>query len=206
MNNFNLVDAPYHPQMFEQNRSKEAEILEKIDEGLFIGITEKIDAKDFENASKQGKMFKETFRAKKNCVAFEGIQERTVINKLFFSPKNVENVQKMIRYTVHKHSGFTIGNQSEAELLIIMRSMFLQYSKNPLITDINAQKDVIRNEINRINNLVINDTVPRIVSEAQQYIHYLRDIDEPLKPQARSENTNIKGTKSFRDISEIFQI
>ena len=130
--------------------------------------------------------------------------EKNITNKLFFSYENKLNLQNMIRYSVHKHSKYIIGKQSDTELLIVMRSIYFQYSSNPIITDVEAQKKEIHKEINRLNNIVINQIVPDVISETQQYIDYLRDIDKPAIGPEMPSNPSVTGTKTLRDISEIF--
>ena len=64
--------------------------------------------------------------------ALYGIQETSKLNQLFFSKKNMENIQNMIRYQVFLKSDkkFIIDRQSDIELEIIMRSIYLQHSPN----------------------------------------------------------------------------
>lgn len=56
--------------------------------------------------------------------------ERTPLSDLFFSRKNVDYLQYMMRVLVQKETGQIIGRQSDEELLIIMRSIFFSDSKN----------------------------------------------------------------------------
>ena len=83
----------------------------------------------------------------------------------------------MIRYNVYLRSGkkHIIGRQSDTQLQIIMRSIYLQNSKN-LNTDIKGQ-------IQELNKLVIDYCVPNILVEVEQYIQYkvsVSKIPEPL--------------------------
>lgn len=192
------------PFRFEQER--EPEILKNVHPSIFQRTNESLDAERsilIKGATpKQGKMFEEKC-IKKIC--FQG-QEKSLMHELFFSEKNMKNLQNMIRLTVHKFSGFVISSQSKEELTIVMRSIYFQYSKNLVVTDIVKQKKDILKEIDRLNQIVINEVTPNIISETQQYLHYLKDISEIATPHSIGENDSVKGTKQFRDISEVFRI
>ena len=64
--------------------------------------------------------------------AITGVHEKTTLNQLYFSPENFQNVQNMIRYKIYQNSDkkYVIGEQDPLELQIIMRSIYLQYSRN----------------------------------------------------------------------------
>jgi hypothetical protein len=56
-----------------------------------------------------------------------------------------------------------------------MRYIFIEYSRN-LLFDISGQ-------IKKLNNIVINELTPQIISNAEQQIDYIRDITtQPLGP------------------------
>jgi hypothetical protein len=82
-----------------------------------------------------------------------------------------------------------IDDQSADELQIVMRSLYLQYSKN-LDYDMPGQ---IRN----LNNLVIEWCVPRILSEIGMYEYYLNDISKMPIPMSHPVSQSSAGTKSL---------
>lgn len=114
------------------------------------------------------------------------------LNTTFFSPENVEVLQQSVRKGVYDRSNgrHVIGKQSEIELKIIMRSVYLQYAKN-ISTNIAQQ-------INVLNRLVINICVPKILTNIEQYIGYKRDISGLPKPLPRAQSVSSAGTKSTR--------
>jgi hypothetical protein len=201
----------FHPSIFENTESA-TDIINNTDPLFFNRTLESIDeqrrvitggATPKQPTVYDTKCSKDSYR---NSNAYSSIQERNVVNDLYFSTNNIQQVQNMIRYVVHKHANYIIGNQSEAELLIVMRAIYLQYATNPIITDTIKQKKIIQEEIERLNNIVVNDIVPSIVSNTQQYLHYIEDISKIATPHARSKNTSVTGTKKFRDIADIFNI
>ena len=125
---------------------------------------------------------------KVRTAAIRGIHDKTLLNQLYFSTKNIQN---KLRYTVYKMSNgqFTIGDQNEEELAIIMRSIYLQYSKN--------LPDNITEQIRQLNNIVVDQTAPDLLSNVKQYIKYLEDANEPYKLMQRPQNVSSAGTRTL---------
>ena len=71
-------------------------------------------------------------------------------------------------YTKSKN---VISTQDETNLIIIMREVYLQNSRNP-----SSNIELMRAEIKRLNELVYAKVVPKIISEILQYKKYLSDI------------------------------
>lgn len=121
-------------------------------------------------------------------VALEGILTKSPLSCAFFSIENIENLQNAIRHGVYKESNgeYIIGKQSQEELQIIMRSVFLQHSKNLPFN--------IKGQIYNLNNIVINDCIPTILINVRQYKGYIKDASSIAVPLARSANVSIKGS------------
>ena len=113
------------------------------------------------------------------------------LNSLFFSDKNIVIIQNGIRKTVFDLSNgdYLIGNQSNRELTIIMRSIYLQYSKN--------LDDNITQQINNLNNMVIRYSVKCIMSNIKQYISYKKNVDQVPVPMNLPKNMSNRGEKSL---------
>lgn len=111
----------------------------------------------------------------KNSV--KDIFEESPVSNIFFSQGNVENIQKLIRYRVNKETGKVIDRQSNNNLVIIMRSIFLQYGDASLTT-----KEALIKEIRNLNDRVANFSVDRIVSQLGQHDTYLKDISSMPRP------------------------
>ena len=132
--------------------------------------------------------------------------ERTLLSDMFFSPKNQQNIQNLLKLLVHKHTGDTISNQSNRELSIIMNAIFLEYNRYPGdITPQNRETKIeeFQNEVHRLNQIVLNDIVPRVVSQIQSYQHYLWDSSNQPETIPRPENVNISGTRQYRSTTSI---
>ena len=143
---------------------------------------------------------KQYLQPKKNIQYFEnnslvGIQTVTPLSQAFFSEKNFDQLQNMIRYNVYIRSGkkHIIARQSDTQLRIIMRSIYLQNSKN-LQTD-------ITNQIKELNKLVLDYCVPNILVEVEQYMQYkvsVSKIPEPLPLAISTNNTDKNQTSDMK--------
>jgi len=123
---------------------------------------------------------------KKNSL--KSIQTNSLLSTTFFSEDNFEQLQNMIRYNVYLQSNkrHIIDRQSNTQLQIIMRSIYLQNAKN-LDTNINGQ-------IRELNKLVLDYCIPNILSGLEQYLQYKKSVStlpEPLplaKPNINPNN------------------
>lgn len=102
--------------------------------------------------------------------AIRGNVQANPLNRTYFSPANVQIIQNKIRREVYERSNgeFLIDPQSVDELMIAMRAMYLQYSRN-LPTGIPEQ-------ILELNELVAEWCVPKIVAECSMHKTYMYDI------------------------------
>lgn len=130
--------------------------------------------------------------------AFSGTVEATALNQAFLSQENIDYLQDQIRFEVYKRSNHEniIGRQSDIELLIIMRSIYFQYSKN--------QQSNIKMQIKELNDLVIQETVPKIMSGIEQYKYYLVDASRLPMPLSHGESTNSAGRKQLPSVTKIW--
>jgi len=117
----------------------------------------------------------------------EGIWHNTELSNNFFSGRNIDILQNGLRVGVYKRSNgqYVISNQDEDTLKIIMRSVFLQNSRN-LETNIMEQVD-------ELNKIVWDITIPQVYGEAQGYQKYLYDASNmytPISPPVLSKNND----------------
>ncbi len=108
--------------------------------------------------------------------AMTGNWNDTPLSDAYFSARNMKIVQNGIRAGVYNKSNgqYVIGEQNGDELKIIMRSVFLQHSKN-LAIDIPGQ-------IQRLNEYVLNYAVNQVYGEADGYMKYKRDASTLVVP------------------------
>lgn len=100
----------------------------------------------------------------------------TQLSDAFFSQQNINIIQNGIMAGVYKRSNgqYRIGQQSCDELKIIMRSFFLQYSKNV--------NNNITEQISSLNKLVLDYAINQVFNEATSYMQYKQDISTLAVP------------------------
>lgn len=124
-----------------------------------------------------------------NTEAIQTIHEPNRLNTVYFSVENINLIQNMIRYQVYIQTNkkHIIGRQSDLQLKIIMRSMYLQYGKN-------LQND-IKTQVQQLNTMVVKYSVPKIISGVKQYLAYKRDVSTLPVPMDRPKNLSSAGSK-----------
>ena len=127
-----------------------------------------------------------------------GIYEPTILNKLYFSKENLNIIQDQLRHNVYLKSDnkYIIDRQSDVDLQIIMRSMFLQHSPN--------LKDNITKQIQYLNQLVINWATPKIISEVEQYNGYVNEVEYMPIPIELPKNLSSKGERTLKSVTTTF--
>lgn len=141
---------------------------------------------------------------------FKNLYGETLLTFLFFSEDNITNIQNLIRMTVYKEMKKVVDNQSNTDLMVIMRSIFLAYSEHPkLINESMSEKErkhllvLYTNEVDRLNQLVVNECVPLVISQLQQYLTYLHDASTPLQVMEKPVSTSVAGTKNYRSQTQV---
>ena len=130
--------------------------------------------------------------------ALYGIQETSTLNQLFFSAPNMNIIQNKIRYNVYIKSDkkYIIAKQSDVELEIIMRSIYLQYSPN--------LPNKMKEQMEYLNNLVTDWCVEQIIPEVTQYFGYMKEIEYMPIPIDLPLNLSSKGSRSLRSVTTTF--
>jgi hypothetical protein len=121
----------------------------------------------------------------------EQIQYRhsdTPLNKLFFSQGNIDTIQGQIQSTVQQMINATIDRQSDSDLLLVMRSYYLQYAQN--------EPDRLAQELADLNTRVVNFCANRISVEVEAYRYYRKDIMDFPEPIANPMNVKQYGTRT----------
>ena len=128
-------------------------------------------------------------------------EELTELSVLFFSDENIDLINKQIVLKVFKLSNksYKIPFQSKESLLIVMRHVWIIYSRN---LDFHLKK-----QIKELNDKVACEVAPQIITNVDQYYGYLRDIETRNKSNFNlidlPKNSNTT-EKTFPSISEVF--
>ena len=126
--------------------------------------------------------------------ALTGSWDSNVLSSAYFSAENVRILQNGIRAGVYNKSQktFSIGDQNEDTLKIIMRSIFLTHAVN-IPTNITQQ-------IKELNKMVINYCVPQLLGECEGYMKFKDDVSSLVVPIDRpvcTYHSNTLETKRF---------
>jgi len=188
------LNTNLHPSFFEFKNvpPQEKRTVESVEKG------EPLWSKD-QKHFKQHKLHDEVSRKNYASKVLNGIQEVSLFSLLFFSQENVQELQRLIRYNVYVNTDkkYIIGKQSETELVIIMRGIYLQYSSIP------SNKSEFTKEIKKLNSMVVTTVLPDLISNIEQYKGYLKDNGQVAKPIERAENPSIKGENVLRSVSDV---
>ena len=132
--------------------------------------------------------------------------EHTPVSSVFFSKMNIDALQKGISNRVFNDSNgkYNIGRQSETELKIIMRSFYfnsLSGSVPNFLQDIvygnPSEKDYVISQVRSLNSSVLDWSVPRILTNIQQFEKYKSDVSGLPMPLDRPSFLSTAGTKSL---------
>lgn len=121
-----------------------------------------------------------------------GNWDHTALSDAFFTRTNLNRIQEQIRQEVYRMSGpekYVIDNQDVDELKMVMRAMYLQYSKNNTFN--------VEGQLQELNNIVVKWSAPRIFSEIRAYNYYLNDISHLPIPLQQPMSMSSAGTKSL---------
>ena len=111
------------------------------------------------------------------------------LSKHFFSKCNLDHLQQLIIDNIYilSNQKYKIGRQSDKELLIIMRHIYLNEADN-------NNTNIIQ-QVNILNNSIIHKILPSLLSNITQHQHYLNTVKNPLPVISHPVNVNTSNTK-----------
>jgi len=126
----------------------------------------------------------------KKSTNMTGTIAKNRLNELYFSQSNIDFLQDAMIEAIYKlTNGVRIAKQSEDELLIIMRGIYLQFSKN-LNTNIDKQ-------VYELNKKVLKYSIKNVHENIKQYQGYIHDITKERDVMEMPQNVDIKGEKTL---------
>jgi hypothetical protein len=113
------------------------------------------------------------------------------LSERFFSRENIDIIQQGIINSVYNRSNgeFNIGKQSEQELSIVMRSIYLEKGKN-----LNFN---IKEQLKELNTYVIEWCVNEIITNIKQYVEYKKNVSTLRMPMENPLLASQKGLKTL---------
>jgi hypothetical protein len=106
------------------------------------------------------------------------------LENIFFSDENISIINKTLILAVFKKTEgqFKIAPQSKQSLIIVMRYLFYEYALHLPYN--------IKEQINNLNNLVVNDVLSNIITNITQYVNYINEISKPRELLPLPVNVN----------------
>ena len=120
------------------------------------------------------------------------VEETNELNQLYFSMENQQFLLNKLKYEVFKKTKIVIPEQNPTDLFLVMRGMYLENYRYLL----NNQS--LTQQINFFNQYVLDWCIPNIISNLEQHLAYLKDIDSPLSPIDHGLNTNLYGDRQLQ--------
>lgn len=121
----------------------------------------------------------------------ENIQYRhsnTPLNEQFFGQANIDLLQARIQGDVRQTVGADIDRQSDPDLMMVMRSYYLQYASN--------DPNNVQAELADLNDRVVAFCSNRIAVEVEAYRYFRKDILDFPEPIQRPVDVHIYGTRT----------
>ncbi|BCS83148.1 hypothetical protein QLL95_gp0975 [Cotonvirus japonicus] len=126
------------------------------------------------------------------------IPQESILSKLFFHPKNIDLIQKQIIMNVYRETDekYLIERQDEKDLLVVMKSIFIQKAKH-LPTN-------IKDQIKELDYLVVDEVTPGIISEITAHVNYIDKIFGEFNVLDRPINVSNAGNKTLPSVTSRF--
>lgn len=114
-------------------------------------------------------------------------QTATPLNTLYFSEYNINLLHRAIRQKFKNMTGKSIDYQSQADLIAIMRYIYLMNLTDPYGN--------IHKQVQLMNTRVIDTAMSQLMTSVSQFYGYAKDISNPIVPPNLPTNTSLHGTK-----------
>jgi hypothetical protein len=169
-----------------------------------------LDLKSIQNKGKFAKTVGRQLSRSNTRAVFKNMHGDTLLTNLFFSEANISNIQKLVRLQVYQKMEMVIDDQSIDELLIIMRSVYIQFAAHPPLLDASQPREIQEKiiqknveQVDQLNKRVVNEIVPMVVSGIKQHLAYLRDASQPPQHMDKPVNDSIRGQRELRSVTSV---
>lgn len=131
--------------------------------------------------------------------AIKGIQSESELSKLFFSDENFRRIQKMIRKEVYDRTKgeFRLDvDQDQKDMFIVMRGIYMENARF-------LPNQIVR-QVKRLNEKVVSEVTPGILTSIRQDYGYLKEINKPRSLLPRELSTNNAGRRSLPPLTTVY--
>lgn len=94
------------------------------------------------------------------------------LENVFFSNDNIDIINRKLIFTIYNitEKKYKIAKQTPESLTIVMRYVFINYAKHLPFS--------IKEQVDELNNLVLKEIVPNIITNITQKVNYISYINE----------------------------
>jgi hypothetical protein len=126
------------------------------------------------------------------------VNEESNLEQIFFSDDNIELINKQLVLTIWKKTNkkYLIGFQNKDQIIIIMRYVFLENARHLPYN--------IKGQIKDLNCNVVAEMYPSVITNFEQKLGYLRDIETRGKLPDLPKSTTYDKTLPSNNNSDIF--
>ena len=130
--------------------------------------------------------------------SLDNVHDETILSKVFFHPKNVDLIQKQIILQIfYRTNGeYLIEHQNELDLRIVMQSVFMKYAKH--------LPNNIQEQIRELDNLVVDEVIPDIISQIQAHFGYIAQVFGPTYIMDHPVNVSKSGRKTLPSVTRTY--
>ena len=127
--------------------------------------------------------------------AMQNTRTDSLLSKLFFSPENLSLIHNQIIKTVLRESKckYLIERQEDTPVMQVMRYVYLEYSN--FLPNKGHETEIMKNNIIFLNNNVVDEIVPGIITQIKQQINYIDSITNSRDIMDRPKNVSHSGQK-----------
>ena len=132
--------------------------------------------------------------------AVPNLGHNSELSKIYFSDKNIERIQKMIKIAIFNGTQNKVRldvNQDQKELVYVMQAIYTEHATF-------RPNEIIR-QTKELNKLVIKEITPGIITSLRQNRGYLREINNPRNLLPLPVNVNNGGRQCLPGFSTIYE-
>lgn len=132
--------------------------------------------------------------------AIKNLSCNSELSKIFFSDTNIKRVQRLLKKEIFNRSNGKYKmevDQDEKELVYVMRAIYIEFAKF-------IPNQIVR-QVKILNNKVIEQIMPSVISSIKHKEGYLKRINNPVIPIQLPINVNNAGRNLLPGFSTIWE-
>lgn len=124
--------------------------------------------------------------------------EQSSLAKIYYSPENVDRIQKQIRREIFRRTNgkFKVFRDADdLDMQVVMDGIFDEHAKH-------LPNQIIR-QVKNLNKHTVNLVVPGAITQIDQTSKYLKQLDKPIEPMNRPIDANNGGRRTLPSFTSV---